>query len=300
MTDQRPIIIKKIKKVSGGHHGGAWKVAYADFVTAMMAFFLLMWLLNATSEEQKRGISNYFAPIGVQQGTTGSGGVLGGLTVSSEGSFTDSKTSPAVAAMTPAQKQTERDDDTNQPATGLDENDGKNDAQEQKENAEFENLKQAIDKMVQNSPEIKDLAENLIVDITPEGLRIQIVDLDKKSMFPIGSAIMDDHTKELFVKVTEIIKSQPNKISISGHTDATPYAKDGDYGNWELSADRANACRKVLVENGISNERVKAVVGKAENDPLNKNDPFSAQNRRISIVLLNAKHSLPESHLSKS
>ncbi|MGB0934852.1 MAG: flagellar motor protein MotB [Alphaproteobacteria bacterium] len=308
MSDNPQPIIKKVKKGGGhGHHGGAWKVAYADFVTAMMAFFLLMWLLNATSEEQKRGISNYFGPVGMASGASGSGGVLGGLSISSEGSFQDSKSAPAVTMLTPKTDTSSQEDSESEDLEGFGPSEAaldqaleqqaetaeqKEEAQQIKENEEkkaFAEVEKEIRQALQEVPDIKDLLENVIVDQTPDGLRIQLVDQDKRSMFPSGQDKMLGHTKVLIKQVVGVIQKLPNKIAVSGYTDATPYSKNSDYSNWELSTDRANASRRELIRAGIPESRIGYVVGKADRDPLIKSDPFSPQNRRISIVLLNAK-----------
>lgn len=275
------IVIKKVIKGGGGHHGGAWKVAYADFVTAMMAFFLLMWLLNATTEEQRRGISEYFdpTPMEVSSSTSGAGGVMGGLTVSEVGArATD--TQPIVHnENTPSPNVKSQVDPEQLSKEQLQ-------AELQKrEDAEFENVKEQIEQAIQNS-DLKDLAKNLIVDMTPEGLRIQIVDRDGESMFPSGSAQPFEKTVKLLGIVSEIIKKMPNQISIRGHTDSTPYSKGANYTNWELSADRANASRRVLLTDGIEAKKISNVVGKADTEHLKTDAPKDPQNRRISIILL--------------
>lgn len=322
MAEHKPtIIIKKIKKGGhGGHHGGAWKVAYADFVTAMMAFFLLMWLLNASSEEQKRGISNYFGPAGNMVGAGGSGGVLGGISIESEGQYESAK-DPATTVPDEASKSQASGTDTNPIDTAdvkasLKEegtNDGKaavegkkDDKTEAEKQASADNLKKEeaakiiqekqnqmfreaehmIKKAIQEAPELKDLANNLMIDNTPEGLRIQIVDKERFSMFSNGKAVMFDHTKKLLQKVSKVIERMPNKISITGHTDSKPFAPNSNYSNWELSTDRANATRRELLLNDFPLERLMSVVGKADRDPLEPNNPEDDQNRRISIVLL--------------
>jgi chemotaxis protein MotB len=149
----------------------------------------------------------------------------------------------------------------------------------------FSKVKQELQKTIENTPELKEFTKNLIIDETPEGLRIQIVDRDEKSMFPSGSSVMYDHTKKLLGQVAHIIQNVPNKVSLAGHTDATPY-NTRNYTNWELSSDRAHASRRVLLENGVNDMRFAAVVGKEAKEPFVKDDPFSAQNRRISITLL--------------
>ncbi len=310
-NENRPIIIKKVKKVvGGGHHGGAWKVAYADFVTAMMAFFLLMWLLNATSEEQKRGISNYFGPVGMSKAASGSGGLLGGQSVATDGSFEDSKASPAVTMLAPqtnageaksegeeaAQKGQVAATDAakiaqaNQVSAQKDDEARKATSAEQ-DKKNFAEAEKQILQEIQKTPELAALKDNLVMDQTPEGLRIQIVDQDKKSMFPSGEKKMYDHTKKLLASIANVIKKLPNKISITGHTDDKPYNNGADYTNWELSADRANASRQSLLEAGLDESRISHVSGKAATEPINPADPSSSQNRRISIILLNSKDS---------
>ena len=310
MSDQPPIIIKKIKKVEGhGHHGGAWKVAYADFVTAMMAFFLLMWLLNSTSEEQKRGLSNYFGPYGNAQGAGGSGGVLGGLSVQSEGMWTDNKTSPTVTAPSVKVEATEEAGPGDDIGGELEEDGTPNDAKDEAkleteaekaagesekqakdaieafETQAFREAEEALKQAIESIPELKELSKSLIIDNTPEGLRIQIVDQKGLSMFPLGSSQMHEHMKKLLEQIAKVAINLPNKISISGHTDAKPYSNTNAYSNWELSSDRANASRRILLNAGMRPERIYSVVGKAETEPLIASDPQSDQNRRISIVL---------------
>lgn len=289
MTDPKNApIVKKIKKVTGGgHHGGAWKVAYADFVTAMMAFFLLMWLLNATSEEQRRGLSNYFGPAGDLFGAGGTGGILGGQSVETDGNFKEARASSPITTGSVKSEASASNTDT-------DDNDGQGafeedlEAEKAIEKAEEELFKKAeedLKKAIQENPELNELAQHLIIDQTPEGLRIQIVDRDKKEMFPNGSSEMYPHTRKLLELVNKVIEKMPNKISITGHTDAKPYANGSKYTNWELSSDRANATRRVMLELGLSSPRMVYISGKAETEPLLKEDPSAAQNRRISIIL---------------
>jgi chemotaxis protein MotB len=295
MSDKAPIIIKKIKKGGhGGHHGGAWKVAYADFVTAMMAFFLLMWLLNATSEVQKRGISNYFGPAGHMVGVGGSGGILGGTAIDSEGAFDDSRANPPsgsedikpdISKDVDGEGTSSKPPPANATADAL----GKEKAQadmKKKEDEMFKEVEGMIRQAIEETPDLKDLAQNLIVENTPEGLRIQIVDKDRYSMFPNGKADMYPHTKQMLQKVAKIISTMPNQISIFGHTDAKPFSGDSHYTNWELSSDRANATRRELLSQGFPQERIMNVVGKADREPLLPAKPEDDQNRRISIVLL--------------
>ena len=285
---EQPIIIKKIKK-GGGHHGGAWKVAYADFVTAMMAFFLLLWLLNVTTEEQKNAISNYFDPSHpkVSQSVSGAGGVMGGLSMSVEGSMA-TNVQPLV-----------QQQDTGRATLAESATEAAKKEIQELEDAEFKKAKEAIEEAINDNPELADLAENLMIDMTPEGLRIQVVDKEGKPMFPSGSARMYDKTRKLMAQVAKAIESMPNEISIRGHTDSIPYGAGADYTNWELSTDRANASRRVLQESGISTERLNNVVGKADTEHLLPDDPTNARNRRISIVLLRESLTNPEEYQKK-
>jgi chemotaxis protein MotB len=300
VADERPIIIKRIKKVGGGHHGGAWKVAYADFVTAMMAFFLLLWLLNAVTEEQKNGIAQYFKPTLAVQNTSATFTILagqaqpmedmsGGASVQTEADNPDDAdvTQPEPATGEGDKPQT-NEGDKPEPGKGekpvdLAEAEATVKAEEQKQ---FEQIKSDIKNAIEQTPDLKELEKNLKIEQTDDGIRIQLLDQEKVSMFPSGSSAMNPRSKELLEKVAEVVKSLPNKIEISGHTDAQPYPGGHDYTNWELSADRANASRRVLVGAGIAADRLEKIEGRADTDPFVKADPFDPQNRRISIVLL--------------
>jgi chemotaxis protein MotB len=289
MADNQPaiIVIKKIKKADHGHHGGAWKVAYADFVTAMMAFFLLMWLLNATTEEQKRGISDYFSPQAVSKSASGAGGLLGGQAVSSPGAMSSRTASPSASIEL-------------KPTSGADAGDAeeeggvKSDAEkaalaerEAAENRAFDQAEEEIRQAIEEDPDLQKLAENLLIDRTREGLRIQVIDRKGHPMFALGSARMFERTRKLMAKIAVAIKKLPNQVAIAGHTDAIPFRSGRTgYGNWELSAERANSSRRALVGGGLDAKRVERVVGKAATDPLVPDDPTSARNRRISIVIL--------------
>lgn len=289
-TDEvQPIIIKKIKKGGGGHHGGAWKVAYADFVTAMMAFFLLLWLLNVTTEEQKNAISNYFDPSApqVSESTSGAGGVMGGLSVQSEGAMTDTQQEMTKQETTGKASNDNTASNVNQTTAEAQDTRDMEQELKQREDARFEKTKEDIEKALQESDEMKDLAKHLMIDITPEGLRIQIIDQDKDPMFASGSAQMFEKTQKLMAKVADMIKPLPNAISVRGHTDATPYANaSGTYTNWELSADRANATRRILESDSIPQKRLANVMGKADTEPFIAQAPTDPRNRRISLLLL--------------
>ncbi|MEK9671534.1 MAG: flagellar motor protein MotB [Rhodospirillaceae bacterium] len=288
---QQSIIIKKSNKGRGGHHGGAWKIAYADFVTAMMAFFLLLWLLNSVTQESLEGISNYFAPVSTSQTTSGAGDILGGKTITEKGAAQTATAQDSVTKDLPPPKA----------GTGGDMSQGeeqsKKDSTEadietqvaNKEQESFEAAKQELEKALETVPQMRQLKNSLLVDNTPEGLRIQLIDRDGHAighaMFPSGSANMFLHTKKLLKLVSKVIMTQPQDVSISGHTDATPF-NGKDYGNWELSSDRAHSARRALSDFGVPEKRINRVVGKAATEPLIKDNPSHPSNRRLSIILL--------------
>jgi chemotaxis protein MotB len=288
------LIVKRVKKKGGhAHHGGAWKVAYADFVTAMMAFFLLLWLLNATTEEQRRGIADYFTPSTASDSKSGAGGLLGGQAVASPGASISRSSIPSISVdikPTTGAADGEGEDDAGPADQGTQPKPTEADLDQalaKREEERFAKAEAELKQAIAEAPELKSLAKNLIVDQTPEGLRIQIVDQEGQPMFALGSADMLERTRLLMRKVAQVVAKLPNRISISGHTDAKPYrgARAG-HGNWELSSDRALASRRELVAGGLKPGRILKVEGKAEADPLIRNDPLSARNRRISIVLL--------------
>jgi chemotaxis protein MotB len=284
------IIIKKIKKGGhGGHHGGAWKVAYADFVTAMMAFFLLMWLINTTSPEQKRGIADYFAPASVSETTSGSGGILGGSSLSNSGSK-GSGSKDVIQALAPEAP-------PNVTETGQSQNQSQNASQgtqEKADDAELSSAAQSLRQAMQDMPELAELSKQIIVDQTPEGLRIQLVDQEGRSMFKEGSAEPNDRAKVLLQAVARVVNKLPNRITISGHTSASA---DGakPASDWALSSARADASRQILQSAGVDADRIYQVAGKAASDPLYPDDPLLPGNRRITIVLLREAPVLPPS-----
>lgn len=284
--DKRPIIIiKKVKKVEGGHHGGAWKVAYADFVTAMMAFFLLLWLLNVTTDEQKNLISSYFAPADprISESTSGAGEPFEGRTMSDDGAQTDDRT-PIGAPNDPAAGTGREDGSTGDLSRFTEE---EIDAElERRDEKAFKETQEKLAQAIESVPELKELSKNLIVDMTPEGLRIQIVDQEGKPMFELGSARPMPDARKLLGVVTQVVQDLPNKLSIRGHTDSRPYGLGANYTNWELSSDRANASRRVMLESKLDSTRVNNIQGQADREHLVKDDPESPRNRRISIILL--------------
>jgi chemotaxis protein MotB len=271
----QPIIVKKIKKGGHGAHGGAWKIAYADFVTAMMAFFLLMWLLGSTTEGDKKGIADYFAsPLKVAlAGGAGSGDashvVKGGgedLTRSSgqikRGDVDAPQKTINLAALKAEQRRAEI--------------------------ARLQEIKNTIEQKIGASERLKAMAGQLRLDMTRDGLRIQIVDEQNRPMFASGSAAVQPYMRELLQAIGAILTEVPNLLTLEGHTDAMPFSGgERGYSNWELSADRANASRRELMAGGLEENRVLRVQGLAFSQPFDRKDPASPANRRISIIVMN-------------
>jgi len=275
----RPIIVKKIKKSAGGHHGGAWKIAYADFVTAMMAFFLLMWLLGSTSKSQLEGISQYFkTPLKVA--------MQGGTTIGASDSVIKGG---GGRDLTKKQGQVKPVEGPKGKQKAVDINDAKA-AVEKAEAIRLEELKQKIEKAIEESPTLSKFKQQLLLDITTEGLRIQIVDEQNRPMFASSKAELQPYAKQILQEIGQMLNGVPNKISLSGHTDAVPYPNGvKSYSNWELSSDRANASRRELTAGGMNEEKLMRVVGLASASLFNKDDPLDPVNRRISIIIMNKK-----------
>ena len=284
----QPIVIKRIKKVAAGHHGGAWKVAYADFVTAMMAFFLLMWLINTTSPEQKRGIADYFAPASVSETTSGSGGILGGTALGDDGA----KSNGSMAVIEELSPESRNPDQGKSTEASKSESAEEAAARAKREAAAFASAAQSLRQALQDMPELAELSKNIIIDQTPEGLRIQLVDQEGRSMFNQGSAQPNDRAKLLLRAIAKIINQLPNRISVYGHTSANVGGGKAE-GDWTLSAGRADASRRVLQGAGVDADRVYQVSGKATSEPLYPDDPALPGNRRIAIVLLREAPVLP-------
>jgi chemotaxis protein MotB len=291
----QPIVIKKIKKGGGhGHHGGAWKVAYADFVTAMMAFFLLMWLINTTSPEQKRGIADYFAPASVSETTSGAGGILGGNALGADGSKS-AGASAIIEELAPDSRNP--NDGKNRDASKSESLDAAStqalrDALAKREEAAFASAAQSLRQALQDMPELAELSKNILIDQTPEGLRIQLVDQEGRSMFNQGSSQPNDRAKLLLRAVSKVINQLPNRVSIYGHTSANMGGAKSE-GDWPLSAGRADASRRILQGAGVEADRIYQVSGKATSEPLYPDDPTLPGNRRIAIVLLREAPVLP-------
>ncbi|MGE0595528.1 MAG: flagellar motor protein MotB [Hyphomonadaceae bacterium] len=299
-TNQRPIVIKKIKKGGGhGHHGGAWKVAYADFVTAMMAFFLLMWLINTTSPDQRRGIAEFFAPASVSRVSSGAGGLLEGTSFAEEG-VRHGHSAPVAQASQPqyTSNATAENELQSQEAPGGQQNpneDALTRARTLRESAEFNRAEIAIRQAMADMPDIAELSRNIIVEQTPEGLRIQIIDQEGRSMFASGAAEPNERARRLLRAVSGAISQLPNRITISGHTDGSSPGR-GYASNWELSTERANAARRILAAEGIPGDRIYEVSGRADSEPLFADDPTLPGNRRIALTLLREAPPLPAGH----
>ncbi|WP_424195650.1 flagellar motor protein MotB [Ampullimonas aquatilis] len=275
---EAPIIVKKIKKVSGGgHHGGAWKIAYADFVTAMMAFFLLMWLLGSTTKGDLQGISDYFnTPLKVAM-AGGSGSGDSSSVIQGGGKDLTRSNGQVKNSNAPKSRKT-----INFQAAKAE--------LERKEKEMLEGLKVKIESLIDSSIKLQQFKDQIRMDITNEGLRIQIVDEQNRAMFDSGKAAMKDYTREILKEIARALNDVDNRIAISGHTDSAPFSSgERGYSNWELSADRANACRREMVAAGLADNKIIRVLGLASSVPFKKDDPLDASNRRISIIVMNKR-----------
>lgn len=271
----QPIIIKRIKK--GGHavHGGAWKIAYADFVTAMMAFFLLMWLLGSTSEGDKKGLSDYFnAPLKVAlQGGSGAGASNSILSGGGKDLTRSTGQTPSGEGEDPIRRKMAAEIMRAEVA--------KQDAKK------MEALSAKISAVISNSPKLAEFQSQIRLETTPDGLQIQIVDDQSRPMFDTGSALVKPYMRDILREIGTALNGVENKISLDGHTDRSPYGNgDRGYSNWELSADRANASRRELVASGMPDEKLARVTGLASSNLLDQQNPFAPINRRISIIVM--------------
>lgn len=273
----RPIVIKRKKVVAGGAHGGAWKIAYADFMTAMMAFFLLMWLLGSTAKGDLQGIADFFQnPLKVaQQGGSGSGDATSIL----QGGGKDLTRQAGQVKSGDVEKKRETSFSKEAQADFR-----------RKEQERLETLKADIEKMIEQSPQLAQFKKQMLLDITSEGLRIQIVDEQNRPMFDSSSADLKPYTRDILRQIGKALNGVSNRISLAGHTDAAQFSGgERGFSNWELSANRANASRRELVVGGMDDAKVLRVVGLASTVLFDKNDPLGSVNRRISIVVLNQK-----------
>ena len=285
---ERPVIIKRTKKVAGGHHGGAWKVAYADFVTAMMAFFMVMWLIASVNNEQRAAIFEYFNNPSMEQGKSskpapGQNGPGGASTsvINLHGAMDSPKSSraPSIALGAP------RDSATTVGSGAPSAEDAKKIAAEA-DHKKLESLMVELHEAIDHSQALKPFKDQLLLDITPEGLRIQIVDAQNRPMFDLGSARLKDYTSALLHELAQYLNTVPNHISLAGHTDTTPFVSVAGYTNWDLSADRANAARRALESGGLAPDKVSRVVGLSSSVLFDKDNPRNPINRRISIIVM--------------
>jgi len=354
------IVIRRIEEGGYRHHGGAWKVAYADFVTAMMAFFLLMWLLNATTEEQRRGIADYFSPTNVMgRNESGSGEPFGGRTPHAAEPMTqDAGAVTVLRGPMPTLPDVEVEDDSQVPARPVPLRDGPEGEDEdadprrvltaradappgdqdprqvrtahpdaaiglndprmpgaegmghpgdlrqagdaeiraehsRRERESFERAAEDLRRAIAQDPALADLGRQLLIEQSPEGLRIQLLDADRQPMFALGGAAPNDRARALIARVSQVAARLPNPIAITGHTDATPFRGGGDRSNWDLSAERANATRRLLTDAGLPESRIRSVSGMAERDPLLADQPNAAANRRVAITLIREAPAIP-------
>ena len=278
--DVRPIVIKRIKKTAGGHHGGAWKLAYADFVTAMMAFFMLMWLLGSTSNGDLKGVAEFFLnPMKVSmQGGSGAGdanSILNG-----GGNDITKRSGQVKKGELEPQKKAANTKDARVQSKEF----------EQQEKVALGELKKNIEKLIESNSTLRQFKNQLLIDVTPEGLRIQIIDEQNRPMFDTSSAELKPYSKVILREIGRALNAVPNKVSFSGHTDAAQFGGgEKGFSNWELSANRANASRREMISGGMDENKVLRVVGLSSTVLFDKNDPLSSANRRINIVVLNKR-----------
>ncbi len=270
--ESSPPIIKKIKKHGHGHHGGSWKIAYADFVTAMMAFFLLMWLIASLNKAQRAGIADYFKkPLSV---ALFGGESLGNrqVNVKGGGPQVESSEGQVIATLKPVNKDEAQ----------------KEIIEVNKETTKLEQLKSEISMSIEKDPSLAGLKKQLLMDVVSDGLRIQLVDNQKKPMFDVGSDKINPEIEPILANIAKLLNSVPNKVTIQGHTDASPYDNPDelDYTNWELSSQRANAARRALIKAGMDENKVMTVSGFSSTVLLDKKNPLNPENRRISIIVM--------------
>ncbi|BBI21656.1 MAG: flagellar motor protein MotB [Pseudomonadota bacterium] len=265
-NDPAPIIVKKVTVVEAGHHGGAWKVAYADFVTAMMAFFLLLWLLGATTEDQRKGLADYFTPtlVKTKEQSAGADGVLGGS------SLVDVDNYPHAAGQTGTQTLTVPRDATGGPKEGA---------------ASIRRIQQRVDDAIADKKRLERLMRQVRMIDTTTGIRIDLVDDADFSMFSLGTTVLTTDARELLDLIAQAIGPEGGKITVRGHTDALKYRDPSRVNNWSLSAGRAETTRQNLIRHGIVRERFRRIEGVADTEPLIADDPSDPRNRRISITL---------------
>jgi len=321
MDNNQPIIVKRVKKSAAGHHGGAWKIAFADFATAMMAFFLVLWLMSSATPEQKKAIAGYFQdPIGFTESASPYVIDLGGTPtpapdrtlnpeIQAQPDSTQNKVNPDMEEradpndsnrVAPDPTQAVDPSDKRQPSDAAQQQKDASQAQkmdasqaekvaEQVEKERLQLLLQELQNKIEQNPELQKFKDQILLEITQDGLRIQIVDADNRPMFDSGSPRLKSYFEDILLAMADTIRQVPNKISISGHTDAARYAGKGDFSNWELSAGRANAARRALEAGGYPDDQVARIVGYAASAPFDRDHPLNPINRRIDIIVLTKK-----------
>ena len=270
MDTNQPIIVKRVKKIAAGHHGGAWKIAFADFAVAMMAFFLVMWLMSSTTPEQKKAISGYFQdPIGFSESASPYVIDLGGTPTPAP----DKTLNPEVSDQVTIDPQTLTDEQAAQ-------------LFEQLERERLDILLVELQRKINEDIDLRPYKEQILMEVSRDGLRIQIVDAANRPMFDLGSARLQPYFEDILYIMADTMRSVPNKISVGGHTDAKPFASNSGFGNWELSVNRANAARRALHAGGLNDDKVARVAGYASAALFDRADPYSPSNRRIDILVL--------------
>ena len=270
MDTNQPIIVKRVKKIAAGHHGGAWKIAFADFAVAMMAFFLVMWLMSSTTPEQKKAISGYFQdPIGFSESASPYVIDLGGTPTPAP----DKTLNPEISEQATIDPQTLTEQQTEQ-------------LFEQLERERLDVLLIELQRKIHDDIDLQPYKDQILMDVSRDGLRIQIADAANRPMFDLGSARLQPYFEDILYIMADTMRAVPNKISVGGHTDAKPFANTAGFGNWELSVSRANAARRALRAGGLDDEQVARVAGYASSALFDRDNPYSPSNRRIDILVL--------------
>jgi chemotaxis protein MotB len=287
-ANEREILVIKKKIAPEVHGGSAWKVAYADFVTAMMAFFLLLWLLNATTEDQKQGISNYFEPVGATSNSTGSGGLLGGISATDPGPIRIPGQTVSRSVSNNSREVTTKEEDVSpgDPSDRIKTPKRENLPRNTEEDRQFDAARTAIHRALEQVPELQDLYESIAIEVVRDGLRIRLMDSDKHPLFGRGGTKLNAQGEKLMRIVAEVVERMPNKLQISGHT--TPNDETAILGgtNWDISLSRAYTARRLLAKLGTSEPRFNAVRGSASQVPIDPSRPTAPANRRVEVTLL--------------